>query len=190
MSAPPVRHWRFGVVCMMVSVRCSMHIVFFLLISASCWFSSVAFYFGVPLLQQRSPTAAVALLVPLLPHGQPWASSRTATPPAPLHKAACYAQPRSKGCPEPALGQTPERCNLRSWLSPSKLGQALSRSAASLSLHHTPLRHANMFRLVKACQNNPLNPRRKDLIKLFYSGIHAACWTAYSMTSSMTYECQ
>lgn len=113
--------------------------------------------------------------------------------PPPLPKPARYAQLRCKGHPELVLGHSLEWCNL--WVTAlyqraQKGGlhdtdAALRRSAASLSLHHTPLRHASTPRLVKACQNNPLNPQRKDLIKLFYSGIHAAFWTAYSMTSSM-----
>lgn len=41
---------------------------------------------------------------------------------------------------------------------------APSRSTPPLSLHHTSLRCACTHSLVKACQNSPFNPLRKDLI--------------------------
>ena len=115
-----------------------------------------------------------------------------------LPKPVRYDQLRCEGHPKPVLEHSLEWCSpwvlaLSQQAQPGALncaGAAPSCSATSLSLHHTPLRHASTPRLVKACQNNPLNPQRKDLIKLFYSGIHAACWTVYLMTSSMTYECQ
>lgn len=162
--------------------------VFSLLIPSSSWFSSAALCFGVPQLQHGhlwwlqchcwcpcscivSPGASptVAHLHPPLCLAQIWGSPWCSpwAQPEVMHSA-------DPGC-VPALHGT---------------GAASSCSAASLSLHHSPLRHASMPRLVKACQNNPLNPQRKDLIKLFYSGIHAACWTVCWMTSSMPYECQ
>lgn len=102
------------------------------------------------------------------------------------------AQLRSEGHPVPVLGHSLEWCTLQI-LAVSQQAQLEAlhcTSAASFSLHHSPLHRASTPRLVKACQNNPLNPQRQDLIKLFYSGIHAACWTVCCMTSSMAYECQ
>lgn len=174
------------VVGMMTSVCYSMCIgglfsadICFLLIFLCC-----SSFWGIPA-SAWSPMAAVSLLVSQLWHCNSWGFSCNATPPAPT-------------VPSSVQGYSLERCSLQI-LAATQHAQsealhcsraASSCSAAFLSLHRSPLRHASTRRLVKACQNNPLNPQRKDLIKLFYSGIHAACWTACSMTSSMAYECQ
>lgn len=115
-----------------------------------------------------------------------------------LPKPAHYAQLRHEGHFEPVLGHSPEWCSLRvlglpESLTPEHCVELMLHRAAllpPLSLHHTPLRHASMPTLVKAYQNNSLNPQRKDLIKLSYSGTHAACCTVQAMTSSVTYEHQ
>lgn len=164
----------------MVSLCCSMHVGFFLLIPASCCFSSAAFYFRVSLppvwvthsCSHFMGVSALAWSIFVLLVWRPAMASSGVR--ATLNQSLCTVQQSSLPARSPG-----GHCAV--WL---------SHPAASISLHHTPLHHAGMPRLVKAWENNPLNPQRKDLIKLFCSGIHAACWTACAMTSSLTYECQ
>lgn len=166
--------------------------VFCLQLSAPCWFSSAALCFGVSQLQHGHCGCSVFAGVPALV----W-SVLGCLPQWHTSSPHC-AQLRFKGDPEPVFGQSLECCSLQilAGSQQSLLGAlhwtraAPSCSVASLSLHHSPLHTASMPRLVKACQNNPLNPQGKDLIKLFHSGIHAECWTACWMTSSMAYERQ
>lgn len=81
--------------CPLLHAYCFVLVWFvFLLISASCWFSSAAFCFGVSLHQNGLPTSAVAFLRSLLHHGQPWTSFHIATPPDPTTQTCplCPAQ--------------------------------------------------------------------------------------------------
>lgn len=147
-------------------------------ILASCCFLSVACWLGPPCPAQLSCFMDVLAL-----KGQAVASR---------FEASC-GQLRCAGGPEQGLVASPEWSILQvpalcQRVHPRALHCA--KKTASVSLYHTPPYHISMPRLEKASENNPPNAQRKDLIKLFYSGIHAACWTAYVMTSSLTYECQ